>query len=104
MIDSETGDRLAALEQSQERMTAEIARLEALVRSRRIPGTGFIVRVAAGLIVLWAALQLLPALVFFVGSAVYDQGGRAAVWSVALVVVLALGAAGTLYARSRRTR
>lgn len=104
MIDSETEDRLAALEESQQRMTAEIARLEALVRSRRNPGIGFVVRVAAGLVVLWLALQLVPALVLFVGSAVYDHAGRGGVWAVALVVVLALVAAGTLYARSRRTR
>ncbi|MFI6859485.1 hypothetical protein ACIBKZ_06185 [Streptomyces sp. NPDC050421] len=104
MIDSETEDRLAALEQSQERMTAEIARLEALVHSRRNPGIGFVVRVAAGLVVLWLALQLVPAVVLFLGSAVYDYGGRAGVWSVALVVVLALVAAVTLRARSRRPR
>ncbi|WP_168712536.1 hypothetical protein [Streptomyces sp. A0958] len=96
----DTDARLAALEASQARMTEEIARLQAELRSRKNPGIGFILRVAVGLFALWVVLQFVPALVFLAGSALYDHGGRAAVWSV--VLVLAAAAACAFYVRARR--
>jgi hypothetical protein len=103
MTAPELEERLAALEKSQERMAMDLARLENAVRDLRRPSFSFVIRVAIGLIVLWAALSLVPMVVLMLGSAIFNQGGRSAIGVIALIVIVAVAVTVTVKAvRNRR--
>lgn len=103
MTTSELEERLAALEKSQERTASDLARLENVVRDLRRPSFSFVIRVAISLIVLWVALQFVPMVALMLGSAIFNQGGRAAIGAIALIVIVAVAVTVTVKAvRNRR--
>ncbi|MEU3709255.1 hypothetical protein [Streptomyces catenulae] len=81
--------RIAALEESQRRMAAEIERLEGEVQELRRPGLGFIARVGVGLLVLMMVVQLAIPMVLAAASAAFGSAAPAVVGLTLIALIVA---------------
>ncbi|GAA1914151.1 hypothetical protein [Streptantibioticus ferralitis] len=106
MEETDLERRLAAMEQTQQRLQADLSRLEEAVENARRPTLSFLVRIAVWLIGLGVLVEFIPGFVLAGGTSLYRFGGRGAVWGVVLgcFALLAIGLVVGSTVRNRAAR
>lgn len=91
MSDTDLERRVAAMEETQQRLRDDVVRLEQALSAARRPGWPFVIRVAVRLVVFALLVQIAVGLLPLTGSSLYHAGGSGAVWGVCLGGLALLG-------------